>query len=92
MTMDKIINLGWGDVIKIVLIVGSVATAWGIQQAKIADLQHGREENREKIETLSERMRLQEIYIASIKEQTTQIQSDVKVIKDYLMQSGLNNR
>jgi Tfp pilus assembly protein PilO len=90
--MDKFLNMGWGDFIKVVIIIATVATAWGIQQAKISDLQHGREENRAKIETLSERIRLQEIYIASIKEQTTQIQSDVTVIKNYLINSGLNHR
>ena len=90
--MDKFLNIGWGDFIKVAIIIATVATAWGIQQAKIADLQHGRDQNREKIELLSERMRLQEIYIASIKEQITQIQSDVTVIKNYLINSGLNHR
>lgn len=90
--MEKFLNIGWGDFIKVAIIIATIATAWGIQQAKIMDLQHGREENRLKIETLSERMRVQEIYIASIKEQTTQIQEDVGIIKDYLIRSGLNNR
>ena len=85
--MEKILKVGWGDLLKIVLIVGSIATAWGIQQAKIVDLERGRQENRTHIEQLSERMRLQEIEISNISSKTNLIYEDVSVIKSYLLNS-----
>lgn len=88
--MEKFLKMGWSDIIKIVLIIGSIATAWGIQQAKIADLSHGREENRQKIELLSERMRLQEIQISSINEKLNQIGNDVTVIKNAVLSNAFD--
>ena len=90
--MEKILKVGWGDLLKIVLIVGSIATAWGIQQAKIVDLERGRLENRTHIEQLSERMRLQEIEISNISSKTNLIYEDVSVIKSYLLNSDRAGR
>lgn len=88
--MEKVLRISWSEVLKWLVLIVGIATTYGVMQTKIAQLERGREENKHNIEELSERMRSQEIYIAHIKEQTTQIQSDVTVIKNAILNSSLN--
>ena len=85
------LRLSWGEVLKWIVLVAGIASTYAVMQTKIAALEEGREENHNNIVRLEERMRALESQISSINEKTTQIGSDVTIIKNAILTNGLND-